>query len=105
MKEISVKELQDLRRDRPELVLVDVRTDEEIDIASLPNTRHIPLQALPTRIGELDPTATIALLCHHGARSEMAARFLERNGFEDVSNVTGGIDAWSLQIDPEVPRY
>lgn len=105
MKEISVKELQDLRRDRPELVLVDVRTDEEINIASLPNVRHIPLQTLPERINELDPAAPTALLCHHGARSEMAARFLERNGFEDVSNVTGGIDAWSLQIDPEVPRY
>lgn len=105
MKQISVTQLQEQQRSDPGLVLIDVRTAEEVSLASLPGARHIPLQELPARLGELDARAPTALLCHHGARSEMAARFLERNGFENVSNVTGGIDAWSLHVDSQVPRY
>jgi rhodanese-related sulfurtransferase len=105
MNEISVQQLQELRDRRPDLVVLDVRTADELAIAALPGARHIPLQELPHRLGELEPTAPIAVLCHHGARSEMAARFLERNGFDTVSNVVGGIDAWSEQIDPAVARY
>lgn len=105
MKEISVQQLQRERTERPDLVLVDVRTAEECAIAALPGTVHIPLQELPARLAELNPQSPIAVLCHHGGRSEMAARFLERNGFTDVSNVTGGIDAWSVHVDPAVPRY
>jgi rhodanese-related sulfurtransferase len=63
------------------------------------------MHELQDRIGELNPGASIGVLCHHGVRSEMAARFLERSGFADVSHLGGGIEAWSEQIDPSIPRY
>ncbi|TXI03016.1 MAG: sulfurtransferase [Rhizobium sp.] len=85
--------------------VVDVRTAEEVQIAALAGAINIPMNELPARIGELDPKAPIAVLCHHGMRSEMASRFLERNGFTDVAHLEGGIDAWSAVIDSSVPRY
>ncbi len=103
MQTIDVHELQ--ARLTQGVTLLDVRTDEELAIAALPGGVHIPLQELPRRMGELNPGHPIAVLCHHGVRSDMAARFLEQNGFSDVSNVAGGIDAWSLHVDPDVPRY
>lgn len=85
--------------------LLDVRTPEELQLAALPDAVNIPLNELPVRIGELNPGAAIAVLCHHGVRSEMAGRLLERSGFADVSHLAGGIDAWSTELDPAVPRY
>jgi rhodanese-related sulfurtransferase len=85
--------------------LLDVRMPEELEIAALAGAVNIPLNDLPDRVGELNPSAPIAVLCHHGVRSERAARFLERSGFTDVSHLEGGIDAWSLQMDESVPRY
>lgn len=104
MRIIDVHELQRcLSAD--DTTVLDVRTDEERFAARLPDTRHIPMQELPMRFVELNPSHHIAVLCHHGVRSELAARFLEQNGFRDVSSVAGGIDAWSTDIDPTVPRY
>ncbi len=106
---IEVAELRD-RLASGSIHLLDVRSAEELECARItaPLT-HIPLQELPQRLEELGGSsnlqAPIAVLCHHGMRSEMAARFLERNGFTDVSNVSGGIDAWSVSVDPSVPRY
>jgi rhodanese-related sulfurtransferase len=60
---------------------------------------------IPARLQELDPGRPVACLCHHGARSMRVAMFLAQNGFSRVANVAGGIDAWSLQRDPSVPRY
>jgi rhodanese-related sulfurtransferase len=90
---------------RPGTVLLDVRTPEEIEIAALPGAVCIPLAELASRLAELDRSASIAVLCHHGVRSEMAGRVLERNGFTEVAHLIGGIDAWSQAIDPRVPRY
>lgn len=86
-------------------VVLDVRQPEELALAHLPGTLNIPLNELPHRINELTPQAPIAILCHHGVRSEMAAHFLERQGFSEVSHLAGGIDAWSLMMDAKVPRY
>lgn len=104
MKTMTVAELK-TRLDQDPLPLLDVRTAEELAVAALPGALHIPMQELPTRFGELDPQTPIAVLCHHGVRSEMAGRFLERNGFAEVYSVAGGIDAWSAEIDPGIPRY
>ena len=87
------------------MTLLDVRQLEEIELANLQGTVNIPMSELPTRLSELNPKAPIAVICHHGMRSEMTARFLEKNGFADVSNLAGGIDAWSVTIDSSVPRY
>jgi rhodanese-related sulfurtransferase len=85
--------------------IVDVRMPEELELARLPGAVAIPLPQLASRLGELDPEAPVGLLCHHGVRSELAARLLERNGFKSVAHLEGGIDAWSQAIDPSVPRY
>ena len=60
---------------------------------------------LPARLAELDASRPVACLCHHGARSLRVAAFLAHNGFGQVANITGGIDAWSHEHDPAVPRY
>ena len=90
-------------------VLVDVREPWERETASVKPEGFtlvaIPMNELPARIAELDPAQRIACLCHHGARSQRVAMFLEHQGFEQVANVSGGIDAWSATHDPAVPRY
>ncbi|MGJ7490550.1 rhodanese-like domain-containing protein [Variovorax sp. ZT4R33] len=90
-------------------VLLDVREPWELQTASVAPQGFtlvaIPMNEIPGRLAELDPTARIACLCHHGARSQRVAAFLSQNGFGDVANVAGGIDAWSASRDAGVPRY
>jgi rhodanese-related sulfurtransferase len=63
------------------------------------------LRQLQERLGELNPQALTVVLCHHGPRSSHAVEFLRRQGFSSVTNLEGGLDAWSLAIDPSIPRY
>ncbi len=96
------------RADAP-AVLLDVREPWERETASvIPlgfTLTAIPMNEIPARLAELDGGQRIACLCHHGARSQRVAVFLSQNGFAEVANVAGGIDAWSAQHDPSVPRY
>jgi len=71
----------------------------------MPGITHIPMGQIPARLGELDDEAQIICICHHGARSMQVASFLERQGYANVYNLTGGIHAWSTQVDPSVPQY
>ena len=87
------------------LVVLDVREPEEIAIARLDGAVEIPMQDIPARLAELDSTAEIVVVCHHGMRSAHVASFLAEQGFARVANLTGGIDAWSLTVDPSVARY
>lgn len=86
-------------------MIVDVREDWEVALAALPQALCIPLGSLGTRLNEINKERDIVLLCHHGMRSHMAARFLVGQGFPRVFNLSGGIDAWSLTVDPSLPRY
>ncbi|MBV7540444.1 rhodanese-like domain-containing protein [Acidovorax sp. sic0104] len=90
-------------------LVLDVREPWELQTASVRadgfELLAIPMGELPSRLSELDPTRAIACLCHHGARSLRVAAFLEHNGFERLANITGGIEVWSHEIDPSVPRY
>jgi rhodanese-related sulfurtransferase len=104
MRNLSPQELKPLL-DRKEVTLLDVRQAEELEIARIEGALHIPLNELPARLGELDPAQAIVAMCHHGVRSEMAGRVLERNGFAQVAHLSGGIDAWSQAVDPSIPRY
>jgi rhodanese-related sulfurtransferase len=89
-------------------VLLDVREGWEVQTACARPAEldfvHIPMQTLPARLNELDRSRPIACLCHHGGRSMQVAQFLAQQGF-DVVNVTGGIHAWSAQVDPSIPVY
>jgi adenylyltransferase/sulfurtransferase len=102
---ISVRELQDRMESAEPFVLLDVRESFEFEMARIEGAKLIPLAELPQRIGELDRTKETFVFCHSGVRSERAAEFLREAGFARVSNVAGGIDAWSQEIDPDVPRY
>ena len=90
-------------------LLVDVRETWEFELAAIRidgfRTLHVPMNSIPDRLGELDPSQSVICICHHGARSAQVVAFLERQGFEAVYNLAGGIDAWSLQVDASVPRY
>jgi rhodanese-related sulfurtransferase len=90
-------------------VVLDVREQPELRAASVAPQGFglvcIPMNEVPARLAELDPSQPVACLCHHGARSMRVAMFLAQNGWEKVANIAGGIDAWSLQRDPSVPRY
>ncbi len=90
-------------------LVLDVREPMEVAVASVKpegfELQHIPMQAIPARLAELDPQRPVACLCHHGVRSYQVAAFLARNGFDRVANIAGGIDAWSAERDPAVPRY
>ncbi len=86
--------------------LIDVREADEWAIAQLPQAELIPLSKFQQlALQELAPDETIILYCHHGMRSAKAQGFLKAQGYADVLNLTGGIDAWSLQVDPTVKRY
>jgi rhodanese-related sulfurtransferase len=91
------------------LVLLDVREPWEVQTASAqaPDFTRIaiPMSALPQRLAELDPEQAVACLCHHGARSQRVALFLQQHGFEQVANIAGGIDAWSRERDATIPLY
>jgi rhodanese-related sulfurtransferase len=77
--------------DFDDLQLVDVRTDAEVSKMRLPNAIHIPVDELRERLGELDPSKPTVVHCHSGLRSHVATRMLKEHGFQDVTNVTGGI--------------
>ena len=87
------------------LTVLDVRELEELTIARFPAAMHIPMGDIPSRLTELDPDADWVVVCHHGMRSANVAMYLARMGFERVANLTGGIDQWSLTVDPSVQRY
>jgi rhodanese-related sulfurtransferase len=95
--------LDDAGRDRP--VLLDVREPWEREICRLPESLHVPMNAVPARAGEFDPGADTVVICHHGARSFHVGLFLERRGFGRVYNLQGGVDAWARAIDPSMPIY
>lgn len=88
-----------------DVVLLDVREPHEIEIAALASAVHIPMAQISGRLGELDPDKTIVVMCHSGVRSMQVAGFLSQQGFDKVVNLAGGIDAWSLEVDPKIPRY
>jgi rhodanese-related sulfurtransferase len=90
---------------RPPPVLLDVRENWEFDTCKLAGSTLIPMNTIPARIEELDDDAAIVCICHHGARSMAVAAFLERNGFSNTYNLTGGIHAWAVQVDSAMPKY
>jgi adenylyltransferase/sulfurtransferase len=102
---VSVRELKQKMDARETFMLVDVREPYEYEIARIEGSRLIPLGELETHVSDLPRTGTLVLQCHSGGRSEQATRLLQQAGFENVYNLEGGIDAWSIEIDPAVPRY
>jgi len=106
MNQLSVRELADWLADpsREQPLVLDVREPWEIEKASMAGITAIPMRDIPARAAELPRERDIVAVCHHGGRSMQVAMFLEQQGFR-LHNLTGGMDAWSREIDPAVPRY
>jgi rhodanese-related sulfurtransferase len=107
MNQLSVQALADWLADasrEPPLVL-DVREPWEVEKASMAGITAIPMHEIPARVGELDRARDIVAVCHHGGRSMQVAMYLQQQGFTRLSNLTGGMDAWSREVDPRIPRY
>jgi adenylyltransferase/sulfurtransferase len=90
---------------RGELLVLDVREDWEVATVSVPGAKHVPMGMIPAQQATLPRDRAIAVLCHHGMRSAMVADYLRSAGHQRVLNVTGGIDRWSVEVDPALPRY
>lgn len=109
MQSISVDELQDFVKAQPQTLLLDVREPWEVQLAriELPGAASlaVPMGELPQRLEGLSRSQPIVCICHHGARSAQVVAFLQRQGYPQVYNLAGGVDAWSAQVDPTVPRY
>ncbi|MGF1604485.1 MAG: rhodanese-like domain-containing protein [Thermosynechococcaceae cyanobacterium] len=108
--EITVETLQNRLQSNPEsLQLIDVREGEEVAIAALPNFKHLPLSEFAEWSDQIesafDPHQETLVLCHHGLRSAQMCQWLMRQGFTDVKNIRGGIDAYARIVDLTLPRY
>lgn len=103
----TVEELKHRQTEGTAPVLLDVRESDEVSFAKIPDSIHIPMGDIPSRLTELEAHAEdeIVVYCHHGMRSASVQGFLRQHGFEKVRNLVGGIDAWSLRVDQSVPRY
>lgn len=104
--ELSVADAKRLLDAHPAAVaLIDVRELDEHTLCRISGAKHIPMGQIPSRLAELPRDKHLLIHCHHGGRSLRVTQFLRHNGYNAVSNVSGGIDAWSLEIDPSVRRY
>ena len=106
--EISAQEVKRRLDAGEKLFLIDVREPREFDIAAIPGGELVPMRTVPTSLARLQERAAEAPLivyCHHGMRSLNVVQWLRGQGVENAVSMSGGIDAWSLEIDPSIPRY
>ncbi len=102
---ITVRELKERMDKGDKIFLLDVREPHEFSMAKIEGATLIPLGTLSGSLNQLDPNEEIVALCHKGMRSADATGFLLQQGFSNVKNLIGGIEAWSVEIDHSVPRY
>lgn len=106
MKTFTPQELNDyLQSNESTPLLLDVREPAEFDICHIENSRLLPMGQVAASIDDLPRDKDIIVICHHGMRSHSIAMYLEQLGFDKVINLSGGIDAWSRQIDLDMPLY
>jgi rhodanese-related sulfurtransferase len=112
MSRLSPRQLADLLAERggapngPEApLLLDVREPWEFAVCRIEGSRLLPMGRIPAALGELDRERETVVICHHGIRSLQVARWLERQGFRQVTDLDGGLDAWARDIDPAMRTY
>ena len=104
--QLSPASLQQQLQENPQTYfLLDVREPFEYQIASMAETVLIPMNQVPDRLNELDKEQAIVVICHHGMRSENVAYYLDQQGFSQIFNLTGGIDAWARSCDSAMALY
>jgi rhodanese-related sulfurtransferase len=105
--EIDIAGVSSLQASQEEFLFLDCREQTEYDTAHIPGTTLIPMSELQDRVAELHAARNqrVVVHCHHGGRSLRVARWLRSQGFDQAQSLAGGIDAWSQQVDPGIPRY
>ena len=106
--EVTPREVEDRRKAGENLCLVDVREDAEWRICRIEGANLVPMNTVPARVQELAAQAAatpLIVYCHHGVRSLNVVNWLRRNGVANCQSMAGGIERWSAEIDPSVPRY
>ena len=103
--EISVADLEHKKKAGEPFLLIDVREPWEYEKARIAGAKLIPMRTIPANLGQLDVDQDVICYCHHGQRSLDVAAWLRAQGVETAKSLAGGIDRWSLEIDPRVPRY
>jgi rhodanese-related sulfurtransferase len=105
--DIDVQTVSKLLDDKEPFLFLDCREPSEVETAKINGTTHIPMREISGRLAELRPhqNGRVIVHCHHGGRSLRVTQFLRQQGFDKAQNMAGGIDAWSLEIDPTIPRY
>jgi rhodanese-related sulfurtransferase len=104
-KRISPKQLSERLNKGEKLKFIDVREPVEYEIARVEKAELLPLSRFSEWIETLKPEDEIVVMCHHGVRSANVCMYLAQSGFENVSNLEGGIDFWSIEVDETIPRY
>ena len=106
MPEITATELKQRLDNGEDIQIVDVRESNEVAVAKIPDSMHIPLAQVLNRMSEIDPSRETVVHCKMGGRSAKAIEALKRSGFTgNLLNLKGGITAWSNEVDPSVPKY
>ncbi|MCU7798806.1 MAG: sulfurtransferase [gamma proteobacterium symbiont of Lucinoma myriamae] len=106
MREMSPQQVNEYLQDTTtKHFLLDVREPWEYNICRIEGAELMPMQSIPAHLSKLDPKQETIVICHHGVRSRMVAQFLEQAQFENVINLSGGVNAWSQHVDLEMPRY
>jgi rhodanese-related sulfurtransferase len=105
--ELSVGEVVALRDQSAAFHFVDCREADEYETAKIEGATLMPMSQFMARVTEMEPHREVRIVvhCHHGGRSLRVARWLREKGFSQAQSMAGGIDAWSTEIDPSVPRY
>jgi len=103
--QISAEELAERLRAGDQIPLIDVRSREEWEAVHIDGATFFTQELMQEMMSEWPKDREIVFVCHHGVRSLDAASYFAGHGFEHVRSMTGGIDAWSVEVDPELPRY
>ncbi|MEM7792000.1 MAG: rhodanese-like domain-containing protein [Verrucomicrobiota bacterium] len=104
-KEISAVEASKLKESSPDVTLLDVREDAELEICNIQGAIHIPMGQIPGQLDALPKEGKLIVFCHHGMRSLNVVQYLEAQGFRNAVNMAGGINAWAIEVDASVGRY
>lgn len=105
MQHLTAPELHTRLQQAPAPQLIDVREDWEFAIGHIAGAQSIPLGQIPAAVQNFNADDELVMICHHGMRSLQAADYLAQHGFTQLINLTGGIDAWSREVDPNIPTY
>ena len=108
MNHLSPKELEERLQRGEQLMLLDVRLPEEYQICNLShkaNTMLAPLNNLPGCLQHIPKDKPLVAYCHHGIRSQYAIQYLQQQGYTDLYNLAGGIQAWAEEVEPDMEQY